>query len=403
MTTISHTFLDLFAGCGGLSEGFYQEGFKALAHVEIDNRACETLRLQMGRHGYGNAESAVLQADITDKTTCVRLKKAVGNRTVDVIVGGPPCQSFSKQGRVRCPENMQNDPRNYLFEQYVEILNIFRPKVFIFENVKGILTQNVKGKKILDIVLAELGKHYKLLEEPEAMLLDAVHYGVPQERTRIFIIGVRRDMPLQPEDIYSGIARTHYGRREAASGSLNKFTSVRDAIGDLPQLHPGEGQSPMRYNPTAISDYAIAMHGSMGPFIHDHIVRTHNEGDIKRFTEMAKRRWNFLQLLEHRPDLGHPKRRVFFNSYKVQWWENPAKTIISHLYKDGNQFIHPDWRQGRSLTVREAARLQSFPDDFEFAGPRTEQFKQIGNAVPPLMASAIARSIRKKLHELKRK
>ena len=157
MSTISPTFIDLFAGCGGFSEGFYKEGFKPLAHVEIDNRACETLRLQMGRHGFDDAESSVLQADITDKTTLVRLKKAVGNRTVDVIVGGPPCQSYSKQGRVRCPDDMQNDPRNYLFEQYVQILNIFRPKVFVFENVKGILTQNVRGKKILDIILTELG------------------------------------------------------------------------------------------------------------------------------------------------------------------------------------------------------------------------------------------------------
>jgi len=115
---------------------------------------------------------------------------------------------------------------------------------------------------------------------------------------------------------------------------------------------------------------------------------------------MAKNRWSFLQMLDNRSDLGHKKRRVFFNSYKVQWWENPSKTIIAHLYKDGNQFIHPDWRQGRTLTVREVARLQSFPDNFEFAGSRTDQYKQIGNAVPPLMAAAIACSIRKNLDKI---
>ena len=117
---------------------------------------------------------------------------------------------------------------------------------------------------------------------------------------------------------------------------------------------------------------------------------------------MAENQWNFLQLLDFRPDLAHEKKRVFFNSYKVQWWDMPARTIIAHLYKDGNQFIHPDYEQGRSITVREAARLQSFPDDFVFEGSRTEQFKQIGNAVPPMLAEAIAKAIKSKLNELER-
>ena len=115
---------------------------------------------------------------------------------------------------------------------------------------------------------------------------------------------------------------------------------------------------------------------------------------------MAKNHWNFLQMLELRPDLGHEKKRVFFNSYKVQWWDAPAKTIIAHLYKDGNQFIHPDPNQGRSITVREAARLQSFPDNFVFEGSRTDQFKQIGNAVPPLLAEAIAKGMKKMLEKV---
>ena len=109
--------------------------------------------------------------------------------------------------------------------------------------------------------------------------------------------------------------------------------------------------------------------------------------------------WNFLQMLQFRPDLGHEKKRVFYNSYKVQWWDMPARTIIAHLYKDGNQFIHPDPAQGRTITVREAARLQSFPDDFIFEGSRTEQFKQIGNAVPPLLAEAIAKGIKTVLEQ----
>ena len=131
----------------------------------------------------------------------------------------------------------------------------------------------------------------------------------------------------------------------------------------------------------------------------DHVSRHHNPTDVLRYQEMAKNHWTFEELLENRKDLRHEKKRVFGNSYVVQWWDSPARTIIAHLYKDGNQFIHPDASQGRSLTVREAARLQSFPDDFVFEGPRTEQFKQIGNAVPPLFAEAIAKSIKKNLEE----
>ena len=128
--------------------------------------------------------------------------------------------------------------------------------------------------------------------------------------------------------------------------------------------------------------------------LRDHVARMNNEKDVERYRVMAENHWNFLELLEYRPDLGHEKKRVFFNSYKVQWWDMPARTIIAHLHKDGNQFIHPDPDQGRSITVREAARLQSFPDDFVFEGSRSEQFKQIGNAVPPMLAEAIAKAVR---------
>jgi len=399
-TSKSYTFLDLFAGCGGLSEGFYREGFDAVAHLEIDRIACETLRRQMARHGYDHVNESVLCADIADPSALSMLEKLAARRTVDVVIGGPPCQSFSKLGRVRDPNNMEDDPRNYLFERYVEILNHFRPKLFVFENVTGILTQTIRGDRIIERILDRLGHHYLLLQNPDNMVLNAVHYGVPQERERIIIIGVRRDLSLKAEDLYADILKTHYDRKELPTEGLQKYISVRDAIGDLPKLKPGVGQSLMPYQPKSPSVYARSLHGTEGDIIRDHIARNHNIQDILRYTEMAKNRWSFLQMLDNRSDLGHKKRRVFFNSYKVQWWENPSKTIIAHLYKDGNQFIHPDWRQGRTLTVREVARLQSFPDNFEFAGSRTDQYKQIGNAVPPLMAAAIACSIRKNLDKI---
>ena len=128
--------------------------------------------------------------------------------------------------------------------------------------------------------------------------------------------------------------------------------------------------------------------------MYDHVARKHNDLDRKRFIAMSKNKWTFTDLLEKKPDLNHIKQRVFNNSYVVQWWNLPSKTIIAHLYKDGNQFIHPDYKQERTITPREAARLQSFPDNFVFEGSRTQQYKQIGNAVPPLMAEAIAKSIK---------
>jgi DNA (cytosine-5)-methyltransferase 1 len=395
------TFIDLFAGCGGLSEGFYNCGYKPLAHLEVDERACGTLSKQMIRHGFNDLEtkSAVLQGDIKKTSTIIKLKKTINNRIANVIVGGPPCQSFSKLGRVRDPNSMKLDTRNFLYKEYVNILNFIKPEMFIFENVTGILTQKINGNKIFDHITQDLGRYYRLPTDPKAIILNSVHYGVPQERIRIFIIGVRKDLMLDPQEIYDGIKKTHYGRFEECDHNLEKFVSVEEAISDLPFLLAGEGHSPMPYDYKKPNKYLLKLNKSFQTFVFDHIARNHNELDVKRFRVMAKNRWNFLQLLENRPDLAHKKRRVFFNSYKVQWWENPSKTIISHLYKDGNQFIHPDYQQARSLTVREAARLQSFPDDFEFCGPRTEQFKQIGNAVPPLMALSIASSIKKNLEK----
>lgn len=395
------TFIDLFAGCGGLSEGFYNCGFKPLAHLEVDERACDTLNKQMIRHGFSylEAKSAVLRGDIKKASTTSKLDKTINKRPINVIVGGPPCQSFSKLGRVKDPNSMQLDSRNFLYKEYSNILHLIKPEIFVFENVTGILTQKINGNKIFDLITQDLGRHYRLLCDPEAMILNSVHYGVPQERIRVFIIGVRKDLKLAPEDIYDGIEKTHYGRHEECDQNLEKFVSVEEAISDLPFLLAGEGYSPMRYD-CKPNRYLLRLNRSFKSSVFDHVARNHNSLDIERFREMAMNKWNFLQLLENRPDLAHEKRRVFFNSYKVQWWENPSKTIISHLYKDGNQFIHPDYQQARSITVREAARLQSFADDFEFCGPRTEQFKQIGNAVPPIMALSIASSIKKNLEKI---
>ncbi len=293
---------------------------------------------------------------------------------------------------------MQDDPRNYLFENYVKVLNHFKPKFFVFENVTGLLDTEVKGKSIFKMILRRLRRNYRVLSDEETIVLNATNYGVPQERKRVILIGVRKDIDIAAEDVYKAIGKTHYlpGAPSDAKKGLKKYVTVKDAIGDLPKLQQGQGEKIMDYpnEYDSCNTYVKKIRKKSDKKLRDHVARMNNEKDVERYRVMAENHWNFLELLEYRPDLGHEKKRVFFNSYKVQWWDMPARTIIAHLHKDGNQFIHPDSDQGRSITVREAARLQSFPDDFVFEGSRSEQFKQIGNAVPPMLAEAIAKAVR---------
>lgn len=389
------TFIDLFAGCGGLSEGFYMEDFEALAHVEIDATACKTLKTRMDYYGYSNSEHAVVEADITSSDMIARIENVINGAEVDVIIGGPPCQSFSSLGRAKDDNGMKDDPRNYLFESYVKILNHFLPKFFVFENVTGLLTATLNGEHIVNRITKELGKHYKVKLE----VLNSANYGVPQIRKRVIIIGVREDIPLDINAVYSSVVKTHYDPEmsDAERYGLKKYVTVRDAIEELPKVFPGQGEKTVPFKSKRNNEFLRTIVKKGSCVLLDHVARNHNDRDIERYRVMSKEHWTFQELLQNRPDLNHEKQRVFGNSYTVQWWDLPSKTIIAHLYKDGNQFIHPDYTQGRTFTVREAARIQSFPDDFVFEGARTDQFKQIGNAVPPLLANAIAKALKQQL------
>ena len=179
--------------------------------------------------------------------------------------------------------------------------------------------------------------------------------------------------------------------------NILESVDVKEAIGDLPPVAPGQDGSTISFNYPCDNEFLRRI-GSAGVHpLMDHIARNHNAKDRERFKVMIDNNWSFGEMRKARPDLEHEHARVFDNSYVVQWWDLPSKTILAHIHKDGFQFIHPDETQARSFTVREAARIQSFPDDFEFAGSRGEKYKQIGNAVPPLFAEAIAKSIKSKL------
>ena len=396
-----YNFIDLFAGCGGLSEGFYKQNFNALAHVEINPVACKTLRTRMKHYGYENADESVLELDITSEDVLERIENAVKGQEVDIIIGGPPCQAYSSLGRAKDENAMQDDPRNYLFESYVKVLNKYLPKFFVFENVTGMLTAKINGEHIVNKIVEALSENYKVKFDPKINVLNSANYGVPQIRKRVIIIGVRKDIDIEPEEMYAGITKTHYDPEmcEDERNELIKYVTVREAIEELPAVRPGEGEQEIQFVSKKNNEFLKRI-ASNENILRDHVARNHNDKDIERYIAMSSNHWSFQELLEKRPDLNHEKQRVFGNSYTVQWWDLPSKTIIAHLYKDGNQFIHPDSAQGRTVTVREAARIQSFPDDFVFEGPRTEQFKQIGNAVPPLLAEAIAKCIKNKLDTL---
>lgn len=395
-------FIDLFAGCGGLSEGFYKEGYRALLHIEINKVACETLKTRMKHYGYSDFEidNAVMCDDITRNGLIEDIEKRV-NSNVDLIIGGPPCQAFSSVGRAQDPNSMENDPRNYLFENYLEILNHFKPKVFIFENVKGLLSAKPNGVNIFKLIISKMRETYNVIDDPKVILLNSVNYGVPQMRERVILIGVRKDIDLDPKTIYDKIRETHYAPDSKEYNGLKKYVTVREAISDLPKLLPGEGEEIVENYKSDTNEYLNIIKDKSFNKVYNHVARKHNEKDRERYRILsANKNWQLKELKEIRPDLVHHDPKHFANRYTVQEYDKPGKTIVAHLYKDGNLFIHPDSEQERTFTVREAARIQSFPDDFWFEGARTEQYKQVGNAVPPLLAQACAKAIKSVLKDM---
>ena len=393
-------FIDLFAGAGGLSEGFHQEDFQSLVHVDFDQPSCDTLAERMKFFGYENDQvlKSVICGDLTKGETHTRIQEVVGDQNVDLVVGGPPCQSFSSVGRAQDPLSMKDDPRNYLFKNYLEVLENFKPRVFVFENVSGLLSAKPGGNLIFPQIIANMKEHYDVLDDKDTILLNSVHYGVPQIRKRVILIGVRKGERFSAKDIYDAIEKTHYSPEMESSGTTNglkKYLTVRDAILDLPFLHPGEGKELVEFDYLQDNDYLVEIGGTGLQYLFNHVARTHNVLDRERYKLLSKNNWQLVDLDKVRPDLVHHDPKHFGNRYTVQEFDRPGRTVVAHLYKDGNLFIHPDYKQERTFTVREAARIQSFPDNFRFVGSRTNQYKQVGNAVPPLMAKQIAKAIKK--------
>ncbi len=394
------TFVDLFAGCGGLSEGFLKSGFEGLCHVDFDSHACATLgnRLKHYNIAEEEIERTVLTRDLTKHTSVEDILKCVGDKKVDLLVGGPPCQAFSTVGRAQDSNSMKGDKRNYLYKHYVEVLEKLNPKIFVFENVLGLLSSKPEGEYIFPIIVKEFQKRgYNVCEKREVIVLNSVHYGVPQIRKRVILIGVSNDLGISSEKVYDLIEKKYYAPDEEQKQGSNKFRTVKDAISDLPSFLPGEGSEEIEFKSTDDNDYIKIMRENNMNKLYNHVSRKHNMLDRERYKLLSSNNWQLKDLDKVRPDLVHYDPKHFANRYTVQDFDKPGRTVLAHLYKDGNLFIHPDSQQERTFTVREAARVQSFPDDFKFIGARSHQYKQVGNAVPPLMAYEIAKAIKKVL------
>lgn len=398
------TFIDLFAAPGGLSLGFEMAGFKCLAGVDIDQTAMLTYRKNF-------PDAIAIVDDITHLKSEDLLKRAnINAADVNVIIGGPPCQGFSTVGRVKIASlvrkgvwNLSNshprfidDPRNVLYKEFVRIVKDIKPEIFVMENVPGMMSYR-NGEIVSQII--EDFKH--LGYRTEARVLNAVWFGVPQVRKRIFFIGTKmKDMEIiWPEPKFAEPEEATMNLDIFIKGSrLKRPVTVWEAIGDLPepiQGRPGLADVPLDYDKPPFSEYQKwAREGSSK--VHNHITRQHSERDIQVFSLMKEGMW-WKDLPKEIKDLYGYRDDIFHDKMKRLRSDKPSWTIVAHLYKDGYMYIHP--KQPRTITVREAARLQGFPDRFIFMGSRTEQFKQVGNAVPPLLAKAVAECVKHMLEE----
>lgn len=403
-----YKFLDIFAGCGGLEDGFLQtEKYIDVGAVEWLKPQVNTLRNRLkSKWGILDSEERVLHFDIQreEELFCgwendVEYGSSIGLDSIvkkvegiDLIIGGPPCQAYSVAGRVRDDNGMKDDYRNYLFEHYCSIVNRYKPKLFVFENVPGILSAKPDGTPIIEHIrngFSDIG--YEIIKNLSLAKIDASNYSVPQRRERIVIVGLSKTFFVNPQTtlqkFYTQILPKYKGK---------KTISVKEAIDDLPKFEPYFDEAHhKKHIAYKVPECSISWHEP----------RYQNPRDMDTFRILAEDvssgRFDYdskkiTELYEQKVGSKSPIHR-----YHVLEPNKPSTTIIAHLYKDGNRFIHYDPKQCRTITVREAARLQSFDDDFDFIGNRGNAYQMIGNAVPPKLAKAIGNAIFELLEEVK--
>lgn len=474
--------IDLFAGPGGLGEGFSsfnnkkgEKPFKISTSIEKDEHAHKTLLLRsffrqfdiVPKEYYqylkgkitrdqlfsiypSESKKALSEACLVELGSKEHPHREVVNKIranlkpnkPTILIGGPPCQAYSLAGRSKMSkiEGFDTDPRHTLYLEYLKILNEFKPEVFVMENVKGILSSKLNGEFIFDKILNDLSnppkalkvnkKNYKKNEtysiyslvvdkDPADLvrndfIIKSEEYGIPQARHRVILLGIRNDLEAKPRIL-----------------NKEKKVTVEDVISDLPKLRSGLSKeedsfanwknSILKYNKNFMLHSKLERGAtylncsSVSPKVYkkwytdkkikgvlNHETRGHIAEDLHRYYHLSYHAYKFGRnlRLDEFPKKLLPKHKnvesaissksLFLDRFKVQLKDNCATTITSHISRDGHYFIHYDYKQCRSLTVREAARLQTFPDNYFFEGPRTMQYHQVGNAVPPLLAKQIA-------------
>jgi len=389
--------IDMFCGAGGFSLGLSRAGFKIVAAIDNNPDAIRTYRLNHPEI----PDEAIIEDEIQSDARRVKLKQLrnlLKGQELDLLVGGPPCQGYSMMGN-RVPHKYENgdksfgsdykfteDKRNHLFKAMLRVARELKPRYVVIENVPGLGSASIKKEKTYANHIAESLE--RLGYQVKVCLLEAVNFYIPQNRHRFFIFGTRQGEPIPNLEKF---------KQDIQEGQM---TTLKHALYDLPRLSVSDGRwvaahsngigRNIEWDQQYLERFQIRGNTHI---LFNHVSRFNNEDDVRLYSEL-KEGETYQELVSR---IGMTKQ--FFKNYEVKnfhdkyyrlQWEGQSKTIVSHLHKDGNSFVHPDPnRQIRSLSVREAARIQSFPDDYIFCGSRGAQFIQIGNAVPPVMAQAI--------------
>lgn len=384
------TIIDLFSGAGGLSEGFRRAGFRLVSALDADSVALKTLWVN---HVELRRENA-LARDIRS-VHAREFRRMLGGRRLDVLIGAPPCQGFSRAGfrskAVRTGYRLEKDDRNYLFEYLVDLAVALRPRLFLMENVPGMRTAKKEDLSFLDSAARMLERLAGF--RTAVWKLNASAYGVPQDRTRCFLVAsLQEHLPAAPPPEYQDV------RKQGFDVDALPPITLDEALVGLPPREAGTGTGVERWERQAqtderrlrryLSKFRLV---STSPLIYNHVARYNNERDLELYALLRPGEDSVHAIERHgRGDLMRYRTDVFDDKYARLRGDRPCKTIVAHLAKDGNGYIHP--REVRSLTIREAARVQSFEDDHVFCGSPSDQWVQIGNAVPPVMSEAIART-----------
>lgn len=469
--------IDLFAGPGGLGEGFSavvennQRIFDIALSVENNPIACQTLLLRkffrcfprnkvpqeyydyikgliskeelynLYPDEYNKAQNEISQVTLgntSNEDLDAIIKSKIGDNKNWLLIGGPPCQAYSLVGRSVIKkikkDDFEKDPRHLLYKEYLRIISVHKPAVFVMENVVGILSSKLNGELIFPKILQDLSvidddkETYKLYSfvskghEPKDFVIEAEQYGIPQKRHRVLILGIRSDISIEPDilekqdkkisvgDVISDLPKLRSGISKGIDDYdswkqilLRQTYASKNLLDDIRNTHKQEiGKTySKRLNDNIADELKSWYYDPNLDGVSDHVSRKHISSDIMRyfFASIFAQKNHISPRLNDFPKDLLPKHKnvqdaiasnsVFNDRFKVQLRDEPSSTIISHISKDGHYFIHYDPTQARSLTPREAARLQTFPDNFKFEGNRTEQYHQIGNAVPPLLAKKL--------------